>query len=118
MDCVNPVEEQIEAALASGELTPTRGVGEPFDRLDNDQAWWPRSFLRREQAADQLVDVRANRVRRFAQAVHAADFNEAREILASLNAELVAWNDRVDEEHRLAPIGEITLLNERENARR
>jgi hypothetical protein len=50
--------------------------------------------------------------------VHAADFNEAREILASLNAELVAWNDRVDEEHRLAPIGEITLLNERENARR
>jgi hypothetical protein len=118
VDSVNPAEEQIEAALASGELTPTRGVGEPFNTLDNDPAWWPRSFLRREQAADQLIDIRANRDRRFAQAVHADDFSDAREILASLNAELVQWNDRVDEEHRLAPIGEITLLNERENARR
>ena len=118
MDSVNPVEKQIEAALASGELTPTAGVGEPFNTLDNDPAWWPRSLLRREQAADHLIDVRANRDRRFALAVSADDFTEAREILASLNAEVDAWNDRVEEEYRLAPIGEIRLLNERENARR
>jgi hypothetical protein len=111
------VEEQIKEAVASGELTPTHGVGEPFGKLDNDPAWWAKALLRREQAADRYGDVKAARSERIGRAVEAKELSEARAILASLNRDLTAWNAKVGDEHKLDLIDEIWLLTERENAR-
>ena len=118
MDSDNPVEEQIQDAIASGELTPTRGVGQPFEKFDTDPAWWAKALLRREQAADLYGDVSAERHRRTAHAVNAENLTDARAILASLNTDLAAWNSGVEEEHRLDLLTEIWLLTERTNARR
>ena len=118
MNSDNPVEEQIQDAIASGELTPTRGVGLPFQKFDNDPAWWAKALLGREQAADQYGDVSADRYRRAAHGVNAEHLRDARAILASLNTDLAAWNSGVEEEHRLDLLTEIWLLTERTNARR
>jgi hypothetical protein len=118
MNSDNPVEEQIQDAIASGELTPTRGVGEPFEKFDNDPAWWAKALLGREQAADRYGDVSADRDRRIAQAVNADNLSDARAVLSSLNTDLASWNSRVEEEHRLDLLTEVWLLTERANARR
>jgi hypothetical protein len=112
------VEQQIKDALASGALSPTRGIGEPFPKLDNDPAWWAKALLRREQAADRMGDVRASRAERVVAAVAAEELAQARAIVASLNQDVAAWNANVDEEYHLELVDEIWLLTEREKARR
>ena len=111
------VEQQIKDALASGALSPTRGVGEPFPSLDNDPAWWAKALLRREQAADRMADVTKDRDARVASAIAESELAEARTTVALLNRDIAAWNAKVNVEHHLKLVGEIWLLTERENAR-
>lgn len=112
------VEQQILDALASGGLRPTRGVGEPFEKLDNDPAWWAKALLRREQSANRIADVNADRNARIAKAIAAEGLADARTIVASLNRDLAAWNANMEEEHQLELVDEIWLLTQRESARR
>ncbi len=118
MDSEGHVEKRIVDALASGELSPTRGVGEPIPNLDRDPMWWVKSLLRREKAADGLGEVIAERDRQLDLAVRAGDLSDARLILQSLNGAITEWNKEVEEEHRLDPLDEIWLLTERQNVRR
>ena len=112
------VEQQIKDALASGALIPTRGAGKPLGNLDNDPAWWAKALLRREQAADRIGDLQADRAGRTSVAIKAVELTEARELIAILNSDLAAWNANVDEEYHVKLVDEIWLLTQRENARR
>lgn len=112
------VERQIKDALASGALSPMRGVGKPLGKLDNDPAWWAKALLRREQAADRIGNVRADRAERTSVAIKAVELTEARELIAILNDDLTAWNANVDDEYHVELVDEIWLLTQRESARR
>lgn len=112
------IEKLIEDAISSGELTPTRGVGEPFKNLDRDPMWWVGSLLRRERAALGLGEISSYRDGQLDRAISADSLSEARNILASLNTCLAEWNETADDEHQLDIRDEIWLLTERENARR
>ncbi|MDK1019401.1 MAG: DUF1992 domain-containing protein [Actinomycetota bacterium] len=118
MDAEDRVEDQIKEALDSGKLAPTRGVGEPIGDLDNDPAWWAKSLLRRERAAERFGDVMARRDSEISRAIGADDLREARAIIVSLNESIKQWNMSVDHERRLDPVSEIWLLTERASARR
>lgn len=107
----------IKDALSTGELTPTRGVGEPIPNLDRDPMWWVKSLLRRENAADGLGEIISHRDHEIDRAVKASDLSEARAILQSLNRDVIQWNEGVDEEHHLDPLDEIWLLTERQKSR-
>ncbi|MEN8041352.1 MAG: DnaJ family domain-containing protein [Actinomycetota bacterium] len=111
------MEQQIADAVASGELEPSRGMGQPIPKLDNDPLWWARSLLRREQAADRIGDVLTYRDQQLTQAVEATSLAEARQILAVLNDRLDTWNGEVDDEFRVALHDEIWLVTERADAR-
>ncbi len=118
MDSEEHVEKLIVDALASGELSPTQGVGKPIPNLDQDPMWWVKSLVRREKAADGLGEVIAERDRQLDLAVRAGNLSDARSIHHSLNRAIGEWNKEVEEEHRLDVLDEIWLLTERQNIRR
>lgn len=117
MESHDAIEQRITDAVASGELTPTRGVGEPLPNLDNDPLWWAKSFLAREQAAERTESVKADISSRIEAAMHVDGLDEARKMLESINSEIALWNRSVDDEHRLEPYSEIWLLDQRAHAR-
>lgn len=118
MSSGDSIDKQIEDAITSGDLTPTRGVGQPIENLDPDPMWWAKSLMRREKASDGLGDVIDEHNRRLALAIDADSLEQAREILASANNAVSTWNQAVDPEFAIEIRDEIWLLTERENARR
>lgn len=118
MNPSEPIDTQIEAAIASGELSATRGLGRPMGKLDPDPMWWVKQLLRRERATDGLADIVSGYDRATESAIAANNLDEARSILAVANEAIAAWNAEVAEEFRVDARNEIWLLTERENARR
>lgn len=114
----DPIDKQIEAAIASGELSATHGVGKPIENLDRDPMWWVKQLLAREKASDGVADVISEYDRATESAIDADSLDEARTTLASANEAVIAWNAAVDNEYSVEVRDEIWLLTERENARR
>lgn len=102
----------IDDAVARGEMEPSEGVGRPL-RLDDDPAWWVRSFLERERLPDRHAAAVAVRQEGIARAVRARGLDEARSILADVNGIVRAWNEEAPAAYRLDEATEVWLLGAR-----
>ena len=108
--------DEIDEAVAAGELEPLTGTGKPIPNLTRDPDWWVRAFLDRERHAELLADIESYRTRAIAEAVETEHLVEARATIAELNDAIVRWNERAPDEFNLEPVSEIWLITERAKA--
>jgi len=118
MDPYLYADQAIREALAEGTLDPLAHAGKPLPNMrPNDDGWWIRSFLDREE-----LPARYDRARLLAgdlldRAVAAPELDQARAILAHRNSGVRAWNKAEPETHRLAVVEEPQLVALRHNLR-
>jgi hypothetical protein len=113
---IDNVTDRINKAIAAGDLEPLRGKGKPIPNLNRDPDWWVRALLDRERHAEQLTEIESYRSTCVASATAAGHLDEAREMIANLNAVLERWNNKAPEEFFMEPVSEIWLITERAKA--
>ena len=113
MDVQRYADKLINEAIARGEMEPATGVGEPLPPMAQDPDWWVRAFLERETLPDRHDELRRSVLRRVDTAITAESLDEAREILAGANADVVRWNAEAPDQFHLEERSEIWLVTER-----
>ncbi len=113
MDTQRYAERRIDEAIASGDLTPTVGVGEPMRDLTGDPDWWVRAFIERERVEEGRKELEAARRDVVAEAVSVDALEAARHMVGRLNLRIARWNERAPAGFAVEPVSEVWLIAQR-----
>ncbi|GMQ99163.1 MAG: hypothetical protein BMS9Abin17_1730 [Acidimicrobiia bacterium] len=115
--CVVDVEryaqDQLDEAIAAGDLTPTVGVGEPIRNLTNDPDWWLRAFFERDRLPERHDEFETHVGSVLHEAIHTTDLADARKTLSAVNRHITTWNEQAPAEFQVEPRSEVWLITER-----
>lgn len=97
----DPVETQIEEAMARGEFKNLPGHGKPLSRDDAGPGWWARRKLAEMRRQDQIDEMRRSIDHRMGDLWPLRTEEEVLQRVAELNLEIEAFNAELNEEDRL-----------------
>lgn len=104
-------DQAIREALADGSLNASDHAGRPLPKmLPNDDGWWIRSFLERENLPDRYSEAKRLADDLLGRAVGAPTLEQARAILSARTAGVDAWNSSAPETHHLPMVDEPDLI--------
>jgi hypothetical protein len=104
-------EQAISEAIADGSLDSGVHAGRPLpSMLPNDDGWWIRSFLEREQLPDRYAEALRIADSLLRSALAAATLDQARAVLKSRSEAVAAWNEKAPQTHRLDIVDEPDLV--------
>lgn len=112
-------EKLIREATEAGDFDALPGAGEPIGDLNRpyDAAWWARSWLARETAAEAARHVAARVRRELPKILAGTDEAAMARHLQALNREIDSVNERIAEADRLAPLDVNALIMNRASRR-
>jgi hypothetical protein len=104
-------DQAIMEALADGSLDPSDHAGRPLPKmLPNDDGWWIRSFLERENLPERYAAAKRLADDLLERAVGAPNLEQARAVLAVRTAGVSEWNAAAPGTHHLREVDEPELV--------
>lgn len=110
MPNIDPVEEQIQAAIARGEFDDLPGSGSRLDLGMDDANWWARRKLREMRESDELEARTRELDGQLDRLWVLTDEQSVRARVIELNRHIAELNEGVPESDRIPAVDPVTAI--------